>query len=401
MRVLLADKLPDAARLRLLGAGFEVVADASLAGDTLIAALRAHQPDVLVVRSTRVGADHLGSASSLQLVVRAGAGVNTIDLDAASALGIFVTNCPGMNAVAVAELTFGHILNADRQIAEQVGDLRAGRWRKSGYGKSKGQGLKDRTLGVLGCGAIGRAVIARAQAFEMPVIAWSPSLGPAQAKTLGITRAADPVEVARAADVLTIHLALTPTTRGFVGPAILDALKPGSILVNTSRGEVIDEAALLEAISAKQLKVGLDVFCDEPKADGPMASALATSAAIYGTHHTAASTVQSQEAVADEACRIIEAWGQTGKALNCVNLADRTPATHQLVIRHADQVGVLAGVLEHLRNDGINVQQMENMVFSGAKAACARIQIEGTPSAAAVEGLLTDARIFDVKLLEL
>lgn len=401
MRVLLADKLPDAARLRLLGAGFEVIVDAGLDGAALTAALRSHQPDVLVVRSTRVTTEHLGCASSLQLVVRAGAGVNTIDLDAASAQGIFVCNCPGMNAVAVAELTFGHILNADRRIADQVIDLRAGQWRKKAYGKVKGQGLKGRTLGVLGCGAIGRAVIQRAHAFEMAVIAWSPSLDATRAAALGVTPAADPVEVARAADVLSIHLALTPATRGFVGPAILDALKPDTIVVNTSRGEVIDEGALLRAIDEKRLKVGLDVFCDEPKADGAFKSPLTASEAIYGTHHTAASTVQSQEAVAAEACRVIESWGLTGKALHCVNLAERTPATHQLVIRHADQVGVLAGVLEHLRNDGINVQQMENMVFSGARAACARIQIEGTPSAEAVEGLLADARIFDVKLLAL
>ncbi|MGK0357937.1 MAG: D-3-phosphoglycerate dehydrogenase, partial [Bradymonadia bacterium] len=176
MRVLLADRLPDAARLRLMGAGFTVHADATLSGDALRDALAAHQPDVLVVRSTKVTAAHLGATSGLQLVVRAGAGVNTIDLDAASALGVFVSNCPGMNAVAVAELTFGHILNADRRIAEQVADLRAGQWRKKAYGTLQGRGLKGRTLGVLGCGNIGRAVIARALAFEMEVIAWSPSL---------------------------------------------------------------------------------------------------------------------------------------------------------------------------------------------------------------------------------
>lgn len=401
MRVLIADKLPDGARLRLLSAGCAVIVAADLNGDALTAALQTHQPDVLIVRSTRVGAAQLAGANALQLIVRAGAGVNTIDLDAASARGVFVSNCPGMNAIAVAELTFGHIINADRQIADQAMQLRAGQWRKKAWGKQKGQGLKGRTLGVLGCGAIGRAVIARAHAFEMPVIAWSPSLDAKRAAELGVTYTDDPVEVARAADVLSIHLALTPTTRGFVGPAILDALPLGAIVVNTSRGEVINEGALLRAIEEKGLKVGLDVFCDEPKADGPFDSALAQSAAIYGTHHTAASTVQSQEAVAAEACAVVEAWAETGRAKNCVNLAERTPATHQLVVRHKDEVGVLAGVLERLRNDGINVQQMENMVFSGARAACARIQVEGAPSDEAISALATDGRVFDVKLLAL
>lgn len=402
MRVLLADRLPDAARLRLMGAGFTVHADPTLSGDALRDALAAHQPDVLVVRSTKVTAAHLSATSGLQLVVRAGAGVNTIDLDAASALGVFVSNCPGMNAVAVAELTFGHILNADRRIAEQVADLRAGQWRKKAYGKVQGRGLKGRTLGVLGCGNIGRAVIARALAFEMDVIAWSPSLDAAKARDLGVTAASNPVEVARAADVLTIHLALTPTTRGLVGPAIFDALPTGAIVVNTSRGEVLCETALAEAIASKGIRAGLDVFANEPKADGDFDSAIAASAGVYGTHHTAASTAQSQEAVADEACRIVESWGATGEAINCVNLAVQTPATHQLVIRHADEVGVLAGVLAGLREDGINVQQMENMIFSGAQgAACARIQIEGTPSDAALDALRTDDRIFDIKRLAL
>ena len=402
MRVLLADSLPDAARLRLMGAGFTVHADPTLSGDSLRDALAAHQPDVLVVRSTKVTAAHLKATSALQLVVRAGAGVNTIDLDAASALGVFVSNCPGMNAVAVAELTFGHILNADRRIAEQVTDLRAGQWRKKAYGKLQGRGLKGRTLGVLGCGNIGRAVIARALAFEMDVIAWSPSLDATKARQLGVTPAGDPVEVARAADVLTIHLALTPTTRGLVGPAIFDALPTGAIVVNTSRGEVLCEAALAEAIASKGIRAGLDVFANEPKGDGAFESSIAASVGVYGTHHTAASTVQSQEAVADEACRIVETWGATGEAINCVNVADQTPATHQLVIRHADEVGVLAGVLAGLREDGINVQQMENMIFSGEHgAACARIQIEGTPSDAALSALKADARIFDIKRLAL
>ncbi|MEZ4466976.1 MAG: NAD(P)-dependent oxidoreductase [bacterium] len=181
--------------------------DRPLDGPTLAAAIAELAPEVLVVRSTKVKADALAASPALQLVVRAGAGVNTIDLPAASARGIFVTNCPGTNAVATAELAFAHLLNADRRLADATADLRAGSWQKSKY--SKGFGLKSRTLGVLGTGDIGKAVIARALAFEMNVIAWSPSLTPARAAALGVTRADSPVEVARAADALTVHLALT------------------------------------------------------------------------------------------------------------------------------------------------------------------------------------------------
>lgn len=400
MRVLIADKLPDAARTRLQGRGFEVLMDPALSEDTLEAALRAHAPQVLVVRSTKVRGGHIEAAPSLQLIVRAGAGVNTIDLEAASARGVFVANCPGMNAVAVAELTMAHILNADRRVADGVRDLRAGQWRKKAY--SKAEGLKGRTLGVIGAGDIGRAVIERARAFEMKVVAWSPSLTPARAGTLGAECCDSAVEVARRADVLTVHVALTASTRGLVGEAILGALRPGAIFVNTSRGEVVDEAALTRAVKEKGLRVGLDVFAGEPASDGEWRCALAEMDGVYGTHHIGASTTQAQEAVADEACRVIEQWRATGTPPNCANLADKTPATHMLVVRHADRVGVLAGVLDQLRAAQINVQRMDNIIFSGDDgAACAHIQVEGAPAAAVLDEMKGDAAIFDVQLVEL
>ena len=399
MRILIADAMPDAARLELQAAGLEVHVDARLSGPALTAAIAELAPEVLVVRSTKVTADALAASPALQLVVRAGAGVNTIDLPAASARGVFVTNCPGTNAVATAEIAFAHLLNADRRVADATADLRAGSWQKSKY--SKGFGLKSRTLGVLGTGDIGRAVIARALAFEMQVIAWSPSLTPGRAAVLGVARADSPVDVARAADALTVHLALTPATRGFVGPAIFDALRPGALFINTSRGEIVDEVALARAIEEKGIRAGLDVFQDEPAADGPWTSPLAALPGVSGTPHIGASTAQAQEAVASETCAIILEWARLGTVRNCVNLAASTPATHMLVVRHVDQVGVLAGILAQLREARINVQQMENIVFSGARAACARIQIEGTPGDAVLAALAEDPAIFEAKLVEL
>lgn len=400
MRVLIADKLPDAARTHLQANGLQVHSDPSLKGEALEAALVEHDPDVLVVRSTKVQAAHFVAAKSLQLVVRAGAGVNTIDLTAASARAVYVANCPGMNADAVAELTIGHIVNADRRIADNVADLRGGQWKKKVYAKANG--LKGRTLGVIGCGDIGRAVIRAAKGLGMRVAAWSRSLDARTAKELGVRHCESAIDVARRADVLTVHLALTPATRGFVGEAIFDALGPDAIFVNTSRGEVVDEGALLRAVRDNGLRAGLDVLWDEPAADGPWSPALAALDGVYITHHIGASTTQAQEAVADEACRVVLEWARSGGAPNCVNLAEKTPATHLLVVRHADEVGVLAGLLELLREAQINVQQMQNIIFSGDDgAACARIQVEGAPDDAFLAGCGAMKAIFDVKVVEL
>ncbi len=400
MRILIADKLSDAARAQLESEGFDVVFDPALNGDSLTEALRTHNPDALIVRSTKVQAEQLEATASLQLVVRAGAGVNTIALDVASARGIFVANCPGMNAAAVAELAFGHILNADRQIADNVADLRSGVWRKKVY--SKQNGLKTRILGVIGCGSIGQEVIARARAFDMPVVGWSPSLDDARAAALGIERAATPVDVAKRADVLTVHVALSDQTRGFMNEEVFAALRPGAIFVNTSRGEVVDEEALARAVSERGVRAGLDVFCGEPAGDGEWNTPLAELPGVYGTHHIGASTEQAQEAVANEACRIITTFHRTGTAPNCVNLAVVTPATHLLVVRHQDRVGVLAATLQRVREAGLNVQTMENIIFSGdGGAACARIQVEGTPSDDLLATLRTDESVFDAQAVEL
>lgn len=400
MRALIADKLPESARHVLIEGGFEVTFDPTLEGESLLAAIADVDPDVLLVRSTKVMSAHMAAGKALQLIVRAGAGVNTIDLDAASSNAVFVANCPGMNAVAVAELTWGHILNVDRRIADNVADLRAGHWRKKTYAKARG--LKGRVLSVIGCGAIGRAVIERGLAFGMRVVAWDPALDADGARTLGVELAADIYELARSADVLTIHVPLNDATRGMANAALFAALRPGATFINTSRGPVVDEDALREAIETKGIRAGLDVFCNEPNADGDWVQPLAALEGVYGTHHIGASTNQAQEAVAAEACRVALEWARTGQAPNCVNLATTTPATHRLVVRHADQVGVLAGLLDLLREAGINVQRMRNIIFSGEQgAACARINIVGPVDNGLVDQLRGTANVFDVKVLEI
>lgn len=399
MRVLFADKLPDRARVRLASAGFEVRAEPGLSGEELAVRLAEWDPEVLVVRSTKVTAAHASAGRKLSLVVRAGAGVNTIDVGACSGRGIFVSNCPGKNAVAVAELTWGLMLAIDRRIPDNVADLRAGRWNKGKY--SAASGLKGRTLGLLGMGDIGRAVARRAAGFGMPVIAWSRSLTDELAAEWGVRRMPTPEAVAQRADVLSVHLALTPETRGLVGESVFGAMKHGATFLNTSRAEVVDEAALLAALDTKGLRAGLDVFEGEPSGkDGAFEHPLAKHPAVCGTHHIGASTDEAQEAVGDETCRIVETFRDQGRVLNCVNNLVKSAATHRVTIRHLDRVGVLASVLERLRESGINVQEMENVIFPGG-AAIARVQVSSGPDAGLVERLVALEHVIDVSVVAL
>jgi D-3-phosphoglycerate dehydrogenase len=180
--------------------------------------------------------------------------------------------------------------------------------------------------------------------------------------------------------VLSVHLALNPDTKGLVGAAVLEQLKPGSYFINTARAEVVDQAALENVIRAKNIRAGLDVFANEPKdATGGFREAIGSLTNVYGTHHIGASTDQAQEAIAAEAVRIIASYKDTGKVPNVVNLAKKTPATHMLVVRHRDRPGVLAHVFDRLRSGNINVQETENVIFEGAHAAVARINLDGAP----------------------
>jgi D-3-phosphoglycerate dehydrogenase len=400
MRVLIADKMAQQVVPQLNALGCSVTIEHDLSGDALVTAIESHDPQVLVVRSTKVLEKHLAVARSLSLVVRAGAGVNTIAVKEASERGIYVANCPGKNAAAVAELALGHMLNADRRIADNVAALRDGQWKKKTFAKGT-RGLKGRTLGLIGMGNIGTEVAQRAQAFDMNVVAWDISLTPDRAAQLGITQVDGPVKVAQAADILSVHVALNEHTKGLISDAVLSALKPGAIFINTSRGPVVDEAALAKAVTENDIKCGLDVFCDEPSAEGAWSTPLTQLHGVYGTHHIGASTEEAAEAVGDEVSRIITAWKNTGSVPNCVNLAQGSLATHLLVVRHKDEVGVLAGVLTALRKGDINVQEMQNIVFQGATAACAHIQVSHAPTTTLLAEIQAHEFIFAVDVVKL
>jgi D-3-phosphoglycerate dehydrogenase len=394
MKVLIADKLSKSTEeaLEKLGATIDVQPD--LGPDTLPAAIGdAH---VLVVRSTKVTAATIDAGSQLSLIIRAGAGVNTIDVQEASERGIYVTNCPGKNSAAVAELAIGLLIACDRRIVAASNDLRDGKWRKKEYGKARG--LRGRTLGILGVGMIGREVICRAQGLGMNVVAWSRSLDENRAAELGVEYMATPLDVARRSDAISLHIAVTPETTGMVNDEFLGLMKDGAILINASRGDIVDHQALAKAIAQKGLRVGLDVFADEPKQGEAPFDNTELARLVTATPHIGASTDEASEAIAEEVVRIVRLFRETGKPANTVNMCARSPATHSLVVRHFNRVGVLANVLDLLREEGINVEETENTIFEGAKAACCTFLLDAPPSYSAITSKKKNDAILQVSL---
>ena len=219
----------------------------------------------------------------------------------------------------------------------------------------------------------------------MPIVVWSRRFATGKERVddapIPMTLAKTPQDVAAQCDVLSVHLALTPDTKNLVNASVLDKLKPGSYFINTARGEVVDYAALEKAVKERNIRVALDVFAAEPKDPaGEFKDPIVSLPDVYGTHHIGASTEQAQEAIAAETVRIVAGYKDTGKVPNVINLAKKTPATHMLVVRHRDRPGVLAHVFEHLRSGDINVQETENVIFEGAEAAVARINLSSAPS---------------------
>ena len=395
--ILVADKFDESGLQTLRALGHEVVCEPDLTSETLPAALAEHKPKVLVVRSTKVRADSLAATPRLALVVRAGAGTDNIDLTAASKHGIYICNCPGRNSVAVAELVWGLILSCDRRIPDQVSDLRDGVWKKKEYAKA--QGLCGRTLGIVGLGQIGREIASRGQAFGMRVIAWSRSLDEATADSLGVDYCESLVNLARMSDVVSVNVSATPQTEKLIDSEFLNALKPGAYFINSSRGSVVDQEALTEVIRDKDIRAGLDVFANEPAAgDKTFADAIVNEPGVYGTHHVGASTDQAQKAIADEAIRIIRNYFDTGEILNCVNLAHGTGAA-TLTVRHLNRPGVLAHVFYILGQAGINVEDMENIIYTGGEAACARISLASSPNDEQMEAVLANEHVLDANVI--
>ncbi len=394
MRILVADRFPEQ-KLSILREIAEVDYQPDLKAETLPEAISNYE--ILCVRSTRVTEETIKNAQSLVLIIRVGSGINTIDVQAASERGIYVANCPGKNSIAVAELTMGLILAADRRIPQATESLRRGKWLKKEFARA--DGLKGKKLGIVGWGRIGQAVGARAKAFELEILVYSRPYTREKAQEDGTIFCPDLETLCREADIISVHLPLTEETKGLFGAEQFKWMKRGAIFINTSRGEIVDQDALLEAMNEKDLKVGLDVFSNEPGTTvGEYSHPILNHPNFIGTPHIGASTKQAQNAVADEAIRIIKTFIEEGWVPNCVNLELNTSVQSQMIVRHYNRVGVLASVLDLLRSYKINVENMRNVIFKGELAAVASLQLDKEPPEQLLEELRNNREVIQISV---
>ena len=403
MRLLIADKLHPRAIEELRTLPLEVVYEPELTKESLEKSLQG--VGVLVVRSTEVTAAAIENARQLNLIVRAGALYGTIDVRAASKHGIYVANCPGKNAAAVAELVYGMMIALDRRIPDAVASLRAGRWERQEY--SKAEGLHGKVLGIAGMGAIGREVAHRARAFGLNVVAWSRSLTPARATELGAAHAGSIEELASRCQILSLHLSLVERTKQILGRRALDLLPDRAIVINTARADLVDNEALFEAVEKRGVRVGLDVYPEEPRGSRTFTSpevfrSYPSGGLVYGTPHIAAATDQAQLAIATETVRVIRSFLLEATVPNVVNVSTTSAARFQLVLRMMDKIGTFANVLAVLKRHGINVEEVSNTVFEGGGvAACAKLRVLSRPTEACLAEIKAFHEVLHVDLVTL
>ncbi len=399
MKILIADKFQEAYLEDLNKLGHEITLNPDLKSEDIPSVIKGYE--ALIVRSTKVKADTIEASDKLTLIIRAGAGVNTIDVELAASKGIFVCNTPGKNSIAVAELAFGLMLSIDRKIPDCVIDLRNGAWNKKKY--SKADGICGKTLGIIGMGEIGLAFADRAKAFGMNIVAFDPIAIVNQTEKIKIRienrtfSFCEKIEdLAKISDVITIHVPSNPHTQGMINKEFLNNVKKNAIIINTSRGDIINDADVLEAIKNKNIKLGLDVFNNEcPDGTGKFSTELSISPNVYGTHHIGASTEQAQDAIALEVIEILKAF-ERGEVLHPVNMEIRPVTKHTLIIRAYDRIGVFASIFQTIRDNGINVQQMEAKVFAGENAQHITLYLSKKPSEDTIKKLLVLDNIISV-----
>ncbi|MFH0733547.1 MAG: NAD(P)-dependent oxidoreductase [bacterium] len=389
MKVLIADKFPDFYVQKLKDKNVEVIYEPKLGENDI--PKYSNDVDTIVVRSTKVNADAIVNSTRLNLIIRAGAGFNNIDIKAANKKGIYVANCPGKNSIAVAELAMGLIIALDRKIADNVADFNNGVWNKEIF--SKAEGLAGKTLAIIGYGNIGKELAKRALAFGIRVLV--KDVMPITDEDVEVFD--DFAKTLPRADIISLHLPANAQTRGLFNEKMFGYLKPGTILINTSRAEVIDEDALIKAIKENNLKVGLDVFKGEPEGkNGFVSSLLQGLPNVYVTHHIGASTEQAQNAVAEETVKIIHHYVETGTVLHWVNNAKAADSPYQLIVKHYDKPGVLASVLDVLKQGDINIEEMENIIFDDRLVASCTLKLKTQATEAMLKIIAHNVNVISV-----
>lgn len=384
MKILVACPLPDSAIADLRTLGVDTVYEPALPAERLRTALGGVA--VLVTDEKRVAPETIERADSLQLIVHAGVGAGEIALEEASAQGVFVANCPTQHAYAVAELALGLLLALDRQVVESTVALREERWCRNEFMHARG--LRGRTLGILGFGDIGRCLVRRARAFGLKIVAWAPGLTTEFPDLPDVEFCNWPRELARASDFVVVLDYGDEEPQRIVDTDFLNSFREGAYLIHVGRPNAVDEEALYDAIPRRKLRVAMDVRSYEPAVDNArFRCKLCTRPNVIGTQHTSAITEQAREAVGGEVVNIVRTFLVSGEVPNCLNLAERSPATWQLMLRVRDQVGVMAAILDAIRADGINAEEVVSRVFTGAKAAWCTVALDERPSTEALEAI--------------
>ena len=313
MKILVADKL-DASCVKALEEIGEVAVKVGLKPEEMAGILS--EFTVLIVRSTKVprATIEAGSKGSLKLIIRAGIGYDTIDIDAATEFGVFVSNCPGTNSHAVVELVIGHLINCDRGIVQSTVKLQKGEWCKTQF--QTGLGLWGRTLGIVGTGFIGRLVAKAAIGLGMKIIGFDVYVSKEVMESAGIEKVETLDELLARSDAITLHTVLTKETFHMFNKELFAKMKKGAILINASRGEVIDSEALVEASKTNGIKAALDVYEDEPEPQDKIFKQVElANSLISATPHIGASTIQASEAVGEYAVEIVREFAKTGKPI--------------------------------------------------------------------------------------
>ena len=351
MKIVISDSLPDSAAVLFRADGWTVDSRSGRPLDELLADLE--DADGLIVRSvTKVTAELIGAAPRLRIVGRAGTGVDNVDLDAASARGILVVNAPGANSISVAEHTCALMLSLSRSVALADAQMKQGLWEKKSL---QGAELRGKTLGIIGLGRIGREVARRARAFEMTVVAHDPFVSAQLADDCDVAlRSLD--DLCEEADFISLHVPSTQGTVRLFDRAQLARCKPGVRIVNTARGDLIDETALREAITSGHVGgAGLDVFAEEP----PVATILTGLPQVVATPHIAASTREAQELVGIETATCVRDYLRSGVVRNAVNFPAVSPEEFRRLkpyISLAERLGSFLAQLTDDRIEGVGVR---------------------------------------------
>ena len=342
--------------------------------------------DALIVRSAvQANQSLLEKAAKVRVIGRAGIGVDNVDVDYATKRGIVVMNTPGGNAIAVAELTIGLMVSLARNITRADVTTRAGQWEKKSL---QGTEVNGKTLGIVGLGRIGAEVARRAHAMNMTVLAYDPYVPPEYAKRVN-AQLASLDEIWANADYITLHVGLTEQTQRLVNAAVLQKMKKGVRIVNCARGELIDDAALAEALASGHVAgAALDVFVKEPPKDNP----LLTAPNVIATPHIAGSTDEAQNAVGVQIAAQVKTYLKTGVAQNAVNLPSISEVEYQQISPYIEIAERAANVLALLLDGNL---EAIHLTFTGPIAKWKTPLVQ----AAAIKGVLQQAEVETVNLI--